>query len=44
MIYLIFVGRKTNYDGQLIIQEAQAEKVGPAPKQLLHGREVPRLL
>merc|ERR1712183_407947 len=30
--------------GQGRTEEAQAEAVGPAPKLLLHGREMPRLL
>merc|ERR1712037_204572 len=30
--------------GQGRAEEAQAEAVGPAPKLLLHGREMPRML
>ena len=40
---------KTGFNGKivpkmLIIQETQAEAVGPAPQQLFHGRQVSRLL
>merc|ERR1712037_1023447 len=37
-------GSQQNAFGQGRAEEAQAEAVGPAPKLLLHGREMPRML